>query len=138
MLDLTGEFSEAAPFLASVILNVPILDLTAPTQDQLALAAAFIADHQSRGTVYVHCKIGYSARGGRRRLSPGQRAGRHGGGSPDRLRRSGPRSSSGPKRWSPCSPSSEGRRRPHLCADDRFRLAHRGWGSAAGDPLAPR
>ena len=60
VLDLTGEFSEAAPFLGVRYLNLPILDLTAPTQDQLALAAAFIAGHQPQGIVYVHCKIGYS------------------------------------------------------------------------------
>ena len=59
VLDLTGEFSEAAPFLGVRYLNLPILDLTAPTQDQLALAAAFIAGHQPQGIVYVHCKIGY-------------------------------------------------------------------------------
>jgi hypothetical protein len=60
VLDLTGEFSEATPFLATKYLNLPILDLTAPTQDQLCEAAAFIAAHAAQGTVYVHCKIGYS------------------------------------------------------------------------------
>jgi protein-tyrosine phosphatase len=60
VLDLTAEFSEAAPFLATRYRNLPILDLTAPTQDQLHEAVAFIAEEANQGTVYVHCKIGYS------------------------------------------------------------------------------
>jgi predicted protein tyrosine phosphatase len=59
-LDLTAEFSEAGAFRASKYLNLPILDLTAPTQEQLHEAAAFIAEEAVKGTVYVHCKIGYS------------------------------------------------------------------------------
>nr|MDQ6926978.1 dual specificity protein phosphatase family protein [Candidatus Eremiobacteraeota bacterium] len=38
----------------------PILDLTAPTADQMREMATFIAAHAQRGVVYVHCKIGYS------------------------------------------------------------------------------
>jgi protein phosphatase len=60
VLDLTAEFSEAAPLRATKYRNLPILDLTAPTQDQLHEAAAFIAEEAAQGTVYVHCKIGYS------------------------------------------------------------------------------
>lgn len=60
VLDLTSEFSEAAPFLAGHYLNLPVLDLTAPTQTQLGKAAAFIREHSVHGKVYVHCKIGYS------------------------------------------------------------------------------
>jgi protein-tyrosine phosphatase len=60
VLDLTAEFSEAAPLRAVRYRNLPILDLTAPTQDQLREAAAFIAEEAAQGTVYVHCKIGYS------------------------------------------------------------------------------
>jgi hypothetical protein len=60
VLDLTAEFSEAAPFRAARYRNLPILDLTAPTQGQLHEAAAFIAEEAARGTVYLHCKIGYS------------------------------------------------------------------------------
>jgi predicted protein tyrosine phosphatase len=60
VLDLTAEFSEAQPFLAMRYLNVAILDLTAPSQEQLHQVAQFIADESQRGTVYVHCKIGYS------------------------------------------------------------------------------
>jgi protein-tyrosine phosphatase/membrane-associated phospholipid phosphatase len=60
VLDLTAEFSEASPFLRLPYRNVAILDLTAPTPEQLGVAVAFIARHATTGTVYVHCKIGYS------------------------------------------------------------------------------
>lgn len=60
VLDLTAEFSEADPFLSSTYLNVPILDLTAPTPEQLRRCLDFIAAHAPDGIVYVHCKIGYS------------------------------------------------------------------------------
>jgi protein-tyrosine phosphatase/membrane-associated phospholipid phosphatase len=60
VLDLTTEFNEAKPFLALRYLNIPILDLTAPTQEQLAVMASFIAEQARAGVVYVHCKIGYS------------------------------------------------------------------------------
>lgn len=60
VLDLTAEFSEASPFLRLAYCNVPILDLTAPTPEQLGVATAFISEHAKTGVVYVHCKIGYS------------------------------------------------------------------------------
>jgi protein-tyrosine phosphatase len=60
VLDLTAEFAEAAPFRATKYRNLPVLDLTGPTQDQLHEALAFIAEEAAEGTVYVHCKIGYS------------------------------------------------------------------------------
>ena len=60
VLDLTAEFSEASALRHTKYKNLPILDLTAPTQDQLHAAAAFIAEESANGTVYVHCKIGYS------------------------------------------------------------------------------
>jgi Dual specificity phosphatase, catalytic domain/PAP2 superfamily len=60
VLDLTSEFSEARPFLAVAYRNIPILDLTAPTPEQLRDAVAFIGEHAATGKVYVHCKIGYS------------------------------------------------------------------------------
>jgi protein phosphatase len=60
VLDLTAEFSESAPFRTTRYRNLPILDLTGPTQGQLREAVAFIAQEAERGTVYVHCKIGYS------------------------------------------------------------------------------
>lgn len=60
VVDLTAEFSESAPLRATRYLNLPILDLTAPTQEQLRQAAAFIEAEAATGCVYVHCKIGYS------------------------------------------------------------------------------
>jgi protein-tyrosine phosphatase len=60
VLDLTAEFSETSPLRATKYRNLPVLDLTAPTQDQLREAVAFLAEEAARGTVYVHCKIGYS------------------------------------------------------------------------------
>jgi membrane-associated phospholipid phosphatase len=60
VLDVTTEFSEAGPFLATRYLNVPILDLTAPTPEQLQRCVAFVTENAGRGVVYVHCKIGYS------------------------------------------------------------------------------
>jgi len=41
-------------------LNVPILDLTEPSREQLGIAAAFIDEHGLRGNVYVHCALGIS------------------------------------------------------------------------------
>lgn len=60
VLDLTAEFGEAAPFRAMTYRNLPILDLTAPTLDQMREAVQFIGAEAARGTVYVHCKAGYS------------------------------------------------------------------------------
>jgi membrane-associated phospholipid phosphatase len=60
VLDLTAECSEAGPFLALEYLNLQVLDLTAPTSEQLHAAADFINTHRETGAVYVHCKIGYS------------------------------------------------------------------------------
>lgn len=59
VLDVTAEFSEAPRLLKLNYLNIPILDLTAPTAEQLADGVRFIEAHRARG-VYVHCKIGYS------------------------------------------------------------------------------
>lgn len=64
VLDVTAEFDEARSFLQLSYLNIPILDLTAPHQDQLKAMAAFIEQHSSTGIVYVHCKIGYSRSAG--------------------------------------------------------------------------
>ena len=51
VLDLTCEFSEAQPFLGLSYLNLPILDLTAPTPAQLRHALAFIDQHAVAGIV---------------------------------------------------------------------------------------
>jgi protein-tyrosine phosphatase len=60
VLDVTAEFNEARPFLNVEYLNLQILDLTSPTQEQMKQMAGFINEHSSKGIVYVHCKIGYS------------------------------------------------------------------------------
>ncbi|MBI3550589.1 MAG: dual specificity protein phosphatase family protein [Elusimicrobia bacterium] len=61
VVDLTAEWSASGPFLEAAYLNIPILDLTAPTGAQLREAVAFIKAHVKKGSiVYVHCKIGYS------------------------------------------------------------------------------
>jgi protein-tyrosine phosphatase len=60
VLDLTAEFSEPAAFRTVSYLNLPVPDLTAPGPEALRAAVAFIQRERDRGTVYVHCKIGYS------------------------------------------------------------------------------
>jgi protein-tyrosine phosphatase len=60
VLDLGAELPEVDALRALNYLWVPILDLTAPTPEQLDLAAQFISAEAERGQVYVHCKIGYS------------------------------------------------------------------------------
>jgi hypothetical protein len=60
VLDLTAEFSAPAVFRSLVYRSIPVLDLTAPTLEQLHEMASFIEGESSRGIVYVHCKIGYS------------------------------------------------------------------------------
>jgi protein phosphatase len=60
VVDLTVEFSEARPFCELQYLHLPVLDLTAPSNDQLHRAVAFIDEQAQQGIVYVHCKIGYS------------------------------------------------------------------------------
>lgn len=64
VLDLTGEFSEAAPFRSLQYQNLAVLDLTAPSPDQFSLAVEFIQGHRENGVVYVHCKVGYSRTAG--------------------------------------------------------------------------
>lgn len=60
VLDLTVEFSRPDAFKKLHYLNVPILDLTAPSQSQLMVASAFIERESSQGVVFIHCKAGYS------------------------------------------------------------------------------
>jgi hypothetical protein len=60
VLDLSAEFSEAKPFRKINYRNIAVLDLTAPTQAQLAEMSEFIGNHSRNGAVYIHCKIGYS------------------------------------------------------------------------------
>ena len=60
VLDVTAEFSAPREFRALRYRNIPVLDLTAPTSEQLDEMASFIAAEATRGIAYVHCKIGYS------------------------------------------------------------------------------
>ncbi len=60
VLDMTAEHAEARAFRDIEYLNVPALDLTRPSQEQLDKARAFISYHDSRGGVYVHCALGIS------------------------------------------------------------------------------
>ena len=60
VLDLASEFSETETLRRVSYFNLPVLDLTAPTSLQLRRAVEFIRESVRQGTVYVHCKIGYS------------------------------------------------------------------------------
>ena len=60
VLDITAEFSAPTPFRQLRYCNIAVLDLTAPTPQQLDVMVRFIANEARRGIVYVHCKIGYS------------------------------------------------------------------------------
>jgi membrane-associated phospholipid phosphatase len=60
VLDLTAEFSETPTLRGLAYHNVPILDLTAPTAEQMREAVDFISRHAEEGIVCVHCKVGYS------------------------------------------------------------------------------
>ncbi len=60
VLDLTAEFSETEALRRVRYRNIPILDLSAPTTEQLREMAEFIAGRSRDGVAYVHCKIGYS------------------------------------------------------------------------------
>jgi len=64
VLDLTVEFSEAEAFLQTRYHPLPVLDLTAPTFQQLDAAADFIERESARGIVFIHCKAGYSRSAG--------------------------------------------------------------------------
>jgi protein-tyrosine phosphatase/membrane-associated phospholipid phosphatase len=64
VLDLTVEFSEVEGFHQLRYHPLPVLDLTAPTPEQLAEAADFIEREAARGIVFVHCKAGYSRSAG--------------------------------------------------------------------------
>jgi protein phosphatase len=57
---LSAEFSEAEPFREINYRNIPVLDLTSPTHEQLVEMSEYIGNQSRNGVVYVHCKIGYS------------------------------------------------------------------------------
>jgi membrane-associated phospholipid phosphatase len=60
VLDMTAEYSETRALQEIEYLNVPVLDLTRPSREQLDAAIAFITKHARRGGVYVHCALGVS------------------------------------------------------------------------------
>ena len=60
VLDLAAELDEVAAFRRLRYRSLPILDLTAPTMEQLDEGVRFLRAESRRGIVYVHCKIGYS------------------------------------------------------------------------------
>ena len=61
VLDMTAEYSETRAFKKEIeYLNVPVLDLTTPSREQLDAAVAFITKHAIRGGAYVHCALGVS------------------------------------------------------------------------------
>lgn len=60
VLDLTAEFSEVRELRNLTYWQLPILDLTAPTLEQLADAVEWIRRQSTFGIVYLHCKAGYS------------------------------------------------------------------------------
>jgi protein-tyrosine phosphatase len=59
VLDLTAEHNEAPSLRALHYRNIAILDMTAPTVQQLQEAVRFIDEHQLLG-VYVHCALGHA------------------------------------------------------------------------------
>jgi membrane-associated phospholipid phosphatase/predicted protein tyrosine phosphatase len=60
VLDLTAEFTEHAELRALTYHNLPILDLTAPTSEQLREAVDFVSRNAGPGVLCAHCKVGYS------------------------------------------------------------------------------
>ncbi len=64
VLDLTVEFSRPKPFGQVRYLNLPVLDLTAPSETQCKMAVAFIERESTQGIVFIHCKAGYSRTAG--------------------------------------------------------------------------
>ncbi|WP_390621434.1 dual specificity protein phosphatase family protein [Rubripirellula reticaptiva] len=59
VIDVCNAFDEPASLNGITRLELPILDLTAPSQSQLDQAVDFISQHHHTG-VLVHCKAGYS------------------------------------------------------------------------------
>jgi hypothetical protein len=57
VLDLAGEFPAA--WVPVGYRSLPVLDATAPTEQELRAAVAWIADAVEVGPVYVHCALGH-------------------------------------------------------------------------------
>jgi hypothetical protein len=60
VLDVAAEFEEAFFFRANCnYLSLPVLDVTAPSEEQLRLAIQWISEAMREGPVYVHCALGH-------------------------------------------------------------------------------
>lgn len=59
VLDLTCEFNEALFLRALNYRSIPVLDMGAPTLQQLREGADFIQHNAKDGVVYVHCALGH-------------------------------------------------------------------------------
>jgi protein-tyrosine phosphatase len=60
VLDLASEFPESVPLRKLTgYQSLPILDATAPTEEQLRWAVAWMAEKGAAGPVYVHCALGH-------------------------------------------------------------------------------
>jgi protein-tyrosine phosphatase len=58
VLDLTCEFAESRQLRTPDYLCLPVLDHTSPTLEQVRQALAFVDEHVSRKSVFVHCALG--------------------------------------------------------------------------------
>jgi protein-tyrosine phosphatase len=60
VLDLAAELAESPPFqeLAGYR-SLPVLDATAPTEEQLRSAVTWVVAAVSSGPVYIHCALGH-------------------------------------------------------------------------------
>ena len=59
VLDLTAEFGEIAALQNLNYRCIPVLDLGAPTAEELRESAKWIATQAEQGQVYVHCALGH-------------------------------------------------------------------------------
>jgi hypothetical protein len=60
VLDLAGEFTENRQLrLLPGYKSLPVLDATAPGDEQLKSAVDWIRSHAAKGPVYVHCALGH-------------------------------------------------------------------------------
>jgi protein-tyrosine phosphatase len=60
VLDLAAEFAEVAPFREFPrYRSLPVLDATAPAEEQLREAVAWLTEAAATGPVYVHCALGH-------------------------------------------------------------------------------
>lgn len=59
-INLSAEKKETPPDSIDAYIWLPVIDMTAPTQDQLRIGSAIINENVENGnTIYVHCKNGH-------------------------------------------------------------------------------